>query len=391
MNLKEKSLEAHQKIRGKISLNLKANIDTVDDLSLYYSPGVAYPCEAIKENPDHVNTYTWRGNTVAIISDGSAVLGLGDIGPEASLPVMEGKAVLFKRFADIDAIPIVLNTKDVEEIVNTICAIAPSFAGINLEDISAPRCVEIEKKLIERLPIPVFHDDQHGTAIAVLSGLISALKVVGKSLDNLRVVVSGAGAAGSAIIKLLLDYGIREIIAFDANGILSADKPTQDPLVAELSLITNPNKYNYSLEEALVGSDVFIGVSVGNIVTKEMIAKMNHDAIVFPLANPRPEIPYEDALEAGARIIATGRSDYPNQINNVLVFPGLFRGILDSKAKYIPASIKVKVAKAIANLIEEDVSETYIIPHCFDERVATTIRDVVIEEIEKLRSVGTDI
>ena len=371
----EKSLLAHAQWKGKLSVGLKCELKNKDDLSLAYTPGVAQPCLAIKANPEAVYQYTWKGNSVAVITDGTAVLGLGDIGPKASLPVMEGKCALFKAFAGINAIPIALDTKDPDEIIRICQTLAPSFGGFNLEDISAPRCVQIERALKSSLEIPVFHDDQHGTAIVVAAGLINALKLVHKEFSSLKVVVSGAGAAGSSIMFMLHQLGVRNILGFNKDGILrKGDKASYDFLSQELTEITNPNDLNLTLKEALVDADVFIGVSAPRLVTSDMVKTMAKDPIVFALANPEPEITVEEARLGGAFIIATGRSDFPNQVNNVLVFPGLFKGALEAKATQITEPMKLAAAKALASLIpDQELSSHYIIPSVFDPRVADTV------------------
>lgn len=378
----EKSLELHEKSKGKLSVVSKVKVGNREDLSLAYSPGVAEPCRKIASNKEDVYRYTSKGNLVAVVTDGTAVLGLGDIGPEAALPVMEGKCVLFKEFGDVDAIPICLDTKDTEEIIRTVKLIAPGLGGINLEDISAPRCIEIETRLKEELDIPVFHDDQHGTAIVVAAGLINALKVVNKKIEDIKVVVNGAGAAGSSIIKLIKKLGAKEIIAVDRAGILRrSDKDSYDFSKKELAEITNSQDIAGGLAEAIVGADVFIGVSAPNVLSKDMVKTMNRDAIVFAMANPTPEIMPEDALEAGAAIVGTGRSDYPNQINNVLVFPGLFKGALRAKSKKITEEMKIAAAEGLASLIKpEELRKDYIIPDPFDKRVA----EAVATAVEKL-------
>ena len=378
MNLYEESLKYHEKLRGKIAINSLAKVNNANDLSLAYTPGVAEPCREIHKDPSKAYIYTRKWNNVAVISDGTAVLGLGDIGPLASLPVMEGKCVLFKEFADVDAFPIVLDTKNVDEIVETIVRISPSLGGINLEDISAPRCFEIERKLKERLDIPVFHDDQHGTAVVVLSGIINALKVVKKNLTDLKVVINGAGSAGTAICKLLLSSGVKNIVMCDINGVIHEGGILPNDNLKELAKITNPNKETGLLKDAIKNADVFIGVSAPNIVSKEMVASMNKDAILFAMANPTPEIFPEDALEAGAKVVGTGRSDYPNQINNVLAFPGIFRGALDVRASEINEEMKVAAAYAIANSISEDeITAENIIPKAFDLKVQKAVAEAV--------------
>jgi malate dehydrogenase (oxaloacetate-decarboxylating) len=378
----EKSLLAHKKWKGKLSVELKCDLKTKEDLSLAYTPGVAEPCRVIAQDPNEVYNYTWKANSVAVITDGTAVLGLGDIGPKASLPVMEGKCALFKAFANIDAVPIALDTKDPDEIIAICKALAPSFGGFNLEDISAPRCVTIERELKKILDIPVFHDDQHGTAIVVAAGLINALKLLKKEFKDLKVVVSGAGAAGSSIMFMLKQLGVTNIIGFSKSGILNRDDfDSYDFLSKELLEFINPLNLHQSLQEALKDADVFIGVSAPRLVTPEMIQSMASDPIVFALANPEPEISYEDALLGGARIIATGRSDLPNQINNVLVFPGLFRGALDCRATQISEEMKLAAAIGLASLIKEDeLRFDYIIPSVFDPRVS----DVVAQEVKKV-------
>jgi malate dehydrogenase (oxaloacetate-decarboxylating) len=377
----EKALEKHKEWQGKIGTHLKSPINSREDLNLAYTPGVAQPCIEISKNKADVYKYTWKGNTVAVITDGTAVLGLGDIGPEASLPVMEGKCALLKRFGDVDGIPIALDTKDPKEIIQICKALAPGFGGFNLEDISAPRCVEIERALIEALDIPVFHDDQHGTAIVVTAGLINALKLVNKKVEDIKVVVSGAGAAGSSIIRMLDKLGVKDILAFNINGIITkADNDKYDFLTKELSEIVNKEQKRITFKEAFVGADVFIGVSAPRIVSKDMVKSMNHDAIVFSMANPEPEISYQDAKDAGARVVGTGRSDSPNQVNNVLAFPGLFRGALDCRATKINEEMKLGAAIGIAKLIEtHELNDEYVIPSAFDERVAKTVAEEVIK------------
>lgn len=378
MTIYEESLKYHEKLRGKIAINSLAKVNNANDLSLAYTPGVAEPCREIHKDLSKAYIYTRKWNNVAVISDGTAVLGLGDIGPLASLPVMEGKCVLFKEFADVDAFPIVLDTKNVDEIVETIVRISPSLGGINLEDISAPRCFEIERKLKERLDIPVFHDDQHGTAVVVLSGIINALKVVKKNLTDLKVVINGAGSAGTAICKLLLSSGVKNIVMCDINGVIHEGGILPNDNLKELAKITNPNKETGLLKDAIKNADVFIGVSAPNIVSKEMVASMNKDAILFAMANPTPEIFPEDALEAGAKVVGTGRSDYPNQINNVLAFPGIFRGALDVRASEINEEMKVAAAYAIANSISEDeITAENIIPKAFDLKVQKAVAEAV--------------
>ncbi|NDK09862.1 NADP-dependent malic enzyme [Candidatus Gracilibacteria bacterium] len=377
----QKSLELHKKLRGKIGTYLKAEINTKDDLSTVYSPGVAEPCLQIAKNKDSVYDYTMKGNTVAVISDGSAVLGLGNIGPEAALPVMEGKCALFKNFAGLNAFPIVLDTQDTEEIIKTIKNIAPVFGGINLEDISAPRCFEIEERLKAELDIPVFHDDQHGTAIVCLAGLINALEIVGKKKEDIKVVINGVGAAGVAITKLLLKYGVKNIVVVDSSGTIYKGREGLNPVKEMLTDLTNTmcilnpdgeGCIKGGLESAVIGTDVFIGVSVPGVLTKEMVQTMNSDAIIFAMANPIPEIMPEDAYEAGAKIVATGRSDYPNQINNVLVFPGIFKGALEKRVNNITDEMKISAAKALASAVENPSPEK-IIPGPFEKGIADLI------------------
>lgn len=384
MNIYEESLKFHKDLKGKLEISSRVKIENEKDLSLAYTPGVAEPCREIHKDPSTAYLYTRKWNTVAVISDGTAVLGLGDIGPLASLPVMEGKSILFKEFAGVDAFPIVLDTKEVDEIVETVVRIAPTLGGINLEDISAPRCFEIEKKLKEKLNIPVFHDDQHGTAIIVLSGLINALKIVNKNIEDLKIVVNGAGSAGTAITKLLLSYGAKNIIVCDRDGALNRDTTYTNSYFTELSNITNPNNESGILKDVIKNADVFIGVSAPNIVSKEMVASMNTDAILFAMANPTPEIFPEDAKETGAKVIGTGRSDFPNQINNVLAFPGIFRGALDVRATEINEEMKIAAAHAIANSVsDEELNPNYIIPKAFNlevqKRVAEAVKDAAIK------------
>ena len=381
MNIYEEALKFHEEKKGKYEIKPTCEVKNAKDLSLAYTPGVAEPCREIHKDPSKVYTYTRKWNTVAVISDGTAVLGLGDIGPLAALPVMEGKSVLFKEFGNVDAFPIVLDTKNVDEIVETVANIAPTLGGINLEDISAPRCFEVEKKLKERLNIPVFHDDQHGTAIVVLSGLINALKVVNKKLEDIKVVINGAGSAGTAICKLLLSSGVKNIVMCDINGVISRDKDlSSNKYMEELAQITNPENVTGMLKDAMVGADVFIGVSAPNIVSKEMVKTMNKDGIIFAMANPTPEIFPEDAKEAGIAVMGTGRSDYPNQINNVLAFPGVFRGALDVRAKEINEEMKVAAAYAIARAIpENELNAENIIPKAFDLKVQKLVAEAVKE------------
>jgi len=378
MNYFEESLKIHEKYKGKLEIKSKVKIETKEDLGLAYTPGVAEPCRKIYDDVENVYKYTSKGNMVAVVTDGTAILGLGDIGPKAGLPVMEGKAILFKEFANVDAFPICLDTKDVDEIVRTIQLISPGFGGINLEDISAPRCFEVEEKLKKILDIPVFHDDQHGTAIVVLAGLINATKVVGKKLCDLKIVVNGAGSAGTAISKLLLSSGVKNLIACDKVGILYRGMEKIDDAKTALTEITNPENIKGNLSDALVGADVFIGVSAPGIVTAEMVKSMNKDSIVFGMANPTPEIMPDEAKKAGAKVAGSGRSDYPNQVNNVLVFPGLFRGALDVRAKEINEEMKLAAAYAIANYIkDEDLNENNVIPSALDKGVATKVAEAI--------------
>ena len=374
----ERALELHEKNKGKLSIVSKVAVKNKDDLSLAYSPGVAEPCRKIAANKEDVYKYTSKGNLVAVITDGTAVLGLGDIGPEAALPVMEGKCVLFKEFAGVDAIPICLDTKDPEEIIRTAKLLAPGLGGINLEDISAPRCIEIETRLKEELDIPVFHDDQHGTAIVVAAGLINAFKFLGKKFSEAKVVVNGAEQPKS-IAKLIHKLGVTNLLVLDRPGILRrSEKDSYDFSKRELAELTNPDDIKGDLSVAIKDADVFVGVSVGNILTTEMVKTMNKDAVIFAMANPTPEIMPEDALAGGARIVGTGRSDYPNQINNVLVFPGLFKGALEAKSKKITEEMKLAAANGLASLIkEEELNENYIIPDAFDPRVADAVAAAV--------------
>ncbi len=377
-DIKERSLECHEKWQGKIEVVSRVKVQNSQDLSLAYTPGVAQPCLEIQKDYEKSFTLTRRSNLVAVITDGTAVLGLGDIGPEAGMPVMEGKCALFKEFADIDAFPICVRTKDVDELVKTIYNISGSFGGINLEDIAAPRCFEVEKRLKEICDIPVFHDDQHGTAVVVAAALINAVKVVGKSLDSVKCVINGAGSAGIAIAKHLMRIGVENITMCDKNGIICQGDEGLNSAHSEISLVTNRQKLHGSLADALVGADVFIGVSAGNIVSKEMIASMNSGAIVFPMANPVPEIAPDLALEAGAVVVGTGRSDYKNQINNVLAFPGIFKGALAVRATQINDEMKVAASRAIASLVSDgELSADYIMPLAFDKRIAPAVADAV--------------
>jgi malate dehydrogenase (oxaloacetate-decarboxylating) len=382
-DLYQESLKLHEKYHGKLRVEPKVPCENAHDLSIAYTPGVAQPCLEIQKDPENSYKYTGRGNTVAVVTDGTAVLGLGDIGPEAALPVMEGKSLLMKRFAGIDSFPICLDTKDPKEIIAICKAIAPGIGAINLEDISAPRCVEIERTLIRELNIPVFHDDQHGTAIVVLSALINAMKLRQADPADMKVVISGTGAAGSSIIRILYQYGFHRIYAFDIDGCLDPDKAdSYNDLKKELLQYVNLDHQKYAdIGEALQGADIFVGVSAPHIVTKEMIASMHEKNIVFPMANPEPEITYQECKEAGAWIVGTGRSDYPNQVNNLLAFPGLFRGALDSRATRITEGMKIAAARGIASLVDEkDLSRDHIIVSVFDDRVVPTVAAAVAEE-----------
>lgn len=384
MSIYEESLKYHEQQKGKIEVISRVEVKDSKDLSLAYTPGVAQPCLEIQKDPDKAYMYTRRWNTIAVVSDGTAVLGLGDIGPLGSLPVMEGKAVLFKTFGDVDAFPIILNTKDPDEIVNIVSKISLSFGGINLEDISAPRCFEIEQKLKKLVDIPVFHDDQHGTAVVVLSGLINALKIVDKKLEDLKIVMSGAGAAGVAITKLLLSSGVKNIIMCDRKGALYKGMGHRDASKDAIAQITNPEGLRGPLSEVIKDADVFIGVSGPGLVTKEMVASMNKDSIIFAMANPTPEIFPDEAKAAGARVIGTGRSDFPNQVNNVLAFPGIFRGALDVRASEINEEMKIAAAYAIADSVSEDeLNEDYIIPKAFNKEVQKKVAKAVSEAARK--------
>ncbi len=384
MDYAQESLKRHAEWKGKIEIIAKPSLENKDDLSVAYTPGVAQPCLEIQKDIDKSYLYTLRHNLCAVITDGSAVLGLGNIGPEAGMPVMEGKCVLFKKFGGVDAFPLCVNTQDVDEFVDTVYRISGSFGGINLEDIAAPRCFEIERKLKEKCDIPVFHDDQHGTAVIVLAGLINALKVVNKKKEDVKIVHCGAGAAGCAIVKLLLSYGFKNIVMCDKMGAIYPGAEGMNWAQAEMAQITNPDHEKGSLADVLKGADIFIGTSAPKIVSKEMVASMNRDAIVFACANPTPEIFPEDAKEAGARIVASGRSDYPNQINNVLAFPGIFRGTFDVRAKEINEDMKMAAAKALAGLVDEkDLFSEYIIPSPFDPRVAKAVAEAVADAARK--------
>lgn len=382
MTNSEKALKLHEEWNGKIETVSKAAVKSREDLALAYTPGVAEPCKVIAENPEAAYKYTIKSNTVAVVSDGSAVLGLGNIGPLAAMPVMEGKAVLFKEFGGVNAFPICLDTQDTEEIIETVVRIAPAFGGINLEDISAPRCFEIEERLKERLSIPVFHDDQHGTAIVVLAGIINALKVTGKAKEDCRVVVNGAGSAGIAITKLLLTYGFVHVTLCDKNGIICDGMEGLNWMQEKMVKVTNLEKQTGSLADALKGADIFVGVSAPGIVTPEMVSSMNHDSILFAMANPVPEIMPDLAKEAGARVVGTGRSDFPNQVNNVLIFPGIFKGALEGRASAITEEMKLAAANAIASLVpDEELSDVNILPAAFDPRVADVVSRAVKEHI----------
>ena len=378
MTTNEKALMLHEQWQGKINTVSKTPVKSREDLALAYTPGVAEPCKVIANDKEAAYKYTMKANTIAVVSDGSAVLGLGNIGPEAAMPVMEGKAVLFKEFGDVNAVPICLDTQDTEEIIKTVKYLAPTFGGINLEDISAPRCFEIEKRLIEELDIPVFHDDQHGTAIVVLAGIINSLKIIGKKKEDCRIVVNGSGAAGIAITKLLLSYGFKHAILCDSKGIVSKSSPNLNWIKKEMLEVTNLENKEGTLKDAVVGADIFIGVSAPGVLTKEMVKTMNKDAIIFAMANPVPEIMPDEAKEAGARIIGTGRSDFPNQVNNVVAFPGIFKGALSGRAKRITEEMKIAAAETIASLVDDDkLNEDNIMPEPFDPRVSEEVSKAV--------------
>ena len=384
MNYAEESLKKHYEWKGKLETVPKMKIENRDDLSLAYTPGVAQACLEIRKDPEKSYLLTGRGNFVAVVTDGTAVLGLGDIGPEAGMPVMEGKCVLFKAFGGVDAIPLCIRSKDVDEIVNTVALLAGSFGGINLEDIAAPRCFEIERKLKERCDIPVFHDDQHGTAVVVLAAVLNALKTVKKDIGSIRAVINGAGSAGIAIAKLLLSRGLKSLILCDKNGMIFEGAEWLNPAQAEMAKITNRDRKTGNLADALKGADLFIGVSAGNLVTPEMIATMATDPILFPMANPTPEIMPDLALASGAAVVGTGRSDFPNQINNVLAFPGIFRGALDVRAREINEEMKLAAAEALASLVSsEELARDYILPRAFDPRVGPTVAKAVAEAARK--------
>ena len=382
MSNSEKALQMHEQWNGKLETTAKAHVNSREDLAITYTPGVAEPCKVIAKDPEAAYKYTIKSNTVAVVSDGSAVLGLGNIGALAAMPVMEGKAVLFKEFGGVNAVPICLDTQDTEEIIRTVVNIAPAFGGINLEDISAPRCFEIETRLKELLDIPVFHDDQHGTAIVVLAGIINALKVTKKEKETCRVVVNGAGSAGVAITKLLLNYGFKDITMCDINGIISKDSENLNWMQKEMAKVTNLKNASGTLADALKGADIFVGVSAPGIVTKDMVASMNKDAILFAMANPVPEIMPDLAKAAGAKVVGTGRSDFPNQVNNVVAFPGIFKGALEGRASQITEEMKLAAAKAIAGLVpDEELSEDNILPQAFDPCVAETVSRAIKELI----------
>ncbi len=382
MDNKEKALKLHKDWNGKLETVSKTPVKTREDLAIAYTPGVAEPCKVIAEDPSAAYTYTIKANTVAVVSDGSAVLGLGNIGPYAAMPVMEGKCVLFKEFGNVNAVPICLDTQDTEEIIATVKNIAPAFGGINLEDIAAPRCFEIEKRLNEMLDIPVFHDDQHGTAIVVLAGIINGLRVTGKKKENCRVVVNGAGSAGIAITKLLLTYGFSDVTMCDRYGIIGPDYPDLNWMQKEMTKVTNLNHATGTLADALKGADIFVGVSAPNIVTPEMVSSMNKDSILFAMANPVPEIMPDVARAAGARVVGTGRSDFPNQVNNVVAFPGIFKGALEGHATEITEEMKLAAAEAIAGLVsDEDLNDEFIMPEAFDPRLAEVVSQAVKSHI----------
>ncbi len=384
MNVNEKALLLHKQWNGKLNTVPKAPVNTREDLSLAYTPGVAEPCRVIAAHPEEAYTYTMKANTIAVVSDGSAVLGLGNIGALAAMPVMEGKCVLFKEFGNVNAVPIVLDTQDTEEIIRTVAAIAPTFGGINLEDISAPRCFEIEERLKAMLKIPVFHDDQHGTAIVVLAGIINALRVTGKKKEDCRIVINGAGSAGIAIAKLLLRYGFCHIILCDSKGIISKDNPNLNWIKKQMCEVTNLENKKGTLADALTGADIFIGVSAPGSVTADMVRSMNKDAILFAMANPTPEIMPDEAKAAGARVVGTGRSDFPNQVNNVIAFPGIFKGALEGRAEQITEEMKLAAAEAIASLVsDEELNEDFIMPEAFDPRVAESVAAAVRAHIPR--------
>lgn len=382
MTINEQALKLHETLKGKLETVSKTPVRTRQDLALAYTPGVAEPCKEIAKHRDAAYTYTWKSNTIAVVSDGSAVLGLGNIGPYAAMPVMEGKAVLFKEFGGVNAVPICLDTQDTEEIIKAVTYLAPGFGGINLEDIAAPRCFEIEERLKQLLDIPVFHDDQHGTAIVVLAGIINALKVVKKQVEHCKVVINGAGSAGVAITKLLLNYGFLNVIMCDRSGILSESSTDLNWMQQKMVEITNPRGETGTLTDAMRDADIFVGVSAPNIVTPDMVKSMHTDAILFAMANPVPEIMPDLAKEAGARIVGTGRSDFPNQVNNVIAFPGIFKGALEGRAKQITEEMKLAAAKAIASLVpEEKLNDDSILPEAFDPHVADAVAQAVMDHV----------
>ena len=384
MTTQEKALQLHAQLNGKLEVVTKIPVKTREDLALAYTPGVAEPCSVIAKDKSQAYTYTMKANTIAVVSDGSAVLGLGNIGPEAAMPVMEGKAVLFKEFGGVNAVPICLDTQDTEEIIKAVTWLAPGFGGINLEDISAPRCFEIEERLKATLNIPVFHDDQHGTAIVVLAGIINALKVVGKQKEDCRVVINGAGSAGVAIAKLLLTYGFRDILMCDRSGIICEGNPNMNWMKEEMAKVTNLSHRKGRLADAMQGADIFIGVSSPGVVSEEMVASMNRDAILFALSNPVPEIMPDLAKKAGARVVGTGRSDFPNQVNNVVAFPGIFKGALEGRAPQITEEMKLAAALALADLVpESELNEDNIMPEAFDPKVADAVAAAVKAHIRR--------
>lgn len=383
MDNKEKALKCHEEWNGKLETIAKSKVNSREDLAIAYTPGVAEPCKVIAKDKELAYKYTWKSNTVAVVSDGSAVLGLGNIGPYAAMPVMEGKCVLFKEFGNVNAVPICLDTQDTDEIIAAVKNIAPGFGGINLEDISAPRCFEIEERLKEILDIPVFHDDQHGTAIVVLAGIINGLRVTGKKKEDCKVVVNGAGSAGVAITKLILKYGFKNVTMCDRHGIIGKDYPDLNWMQKKMTEVTNLDNASGTLADALKGADIFVGVSAPNIVTPEMVASMNKDSILFAMANPVPEIMPDAAKAAGARIVGTGRSDFPNQVNNVIAFPGIFRGALEGRARQITEEMKLAAAEALAHLVsDEELNDDFIMPEAFDPRVADVVAQAVKSHIK---------
>lgn len=383
MDNKEKALKCHEEWNGKLETTAKSKVNSREDLAIAYTPGVAEPCKVIAKDKELAYKYTWKSNTVAVVSDGSAVLGLGNIGPYAAMPVMEGKCVLFKEFGNVNAVPICLDTQDTDEIIAAVKNIAPGFGGINLEDISAPRCFEIEERLKEILDIPVFHDDQHGTAIVVLAGIINGLRVTGKKKEDCKVVVNGAGSAGVAITKLILKYGFKNVTMCDRHGIIGKDYPDLNWMQKKMTEVTNLDNAFGTLADALKGADIFVGVSAPNIVTPEMVASMNKDSILFAMANPVPEIMPDAAKAAGARIVGTGRSDFPNQVNNVIAFPGIFRGALEGRARQITEEMKLAAAEALAHLVsDEELNDDFIMPEAFDPRVADVVAEAVKSHIK---------